>query len=79
MYRNEIKVGDIVVWQTVHDGRPVQTGRIGIVARIEGEMADVVDGSLTLADVDWNNHDVFTVDLAKLGKVNVTRYASILR
>lgn len=79
LYRNEIKVGDVVVWQTIHDGRAVQTGRIGIVARIEGEMADVVDGSLTLDDVDWNNHDIFAVDVAKLGKINITKYVSIFR
>ena len=76
-YANNIQVGDVVAWQSVHGGRSVQVGRIGCVAAISEDrmVATVVDGSLS-PDVDgWNRHEVVDVKMARLGKVNVDRYA----
>ena len=78
-YANNIQIGDVVVWQFVHGGRSVQTGGIGCVAAISDDrrMAFVVDGALTPTVNDWNNHDVKEVAIARLGKLNVARYAQV--
>ena len=75
-YANNIQIGDVVVWQSVHGGRGVQTGGIGCVAEIDRErnVAFVVIGTLTATAYDWSSHDVTEVAVARLGKIDVARY-----
>ena len=78
-FANNIQVGDVVVWQFVHGGRGVQTGGIGCVATIsdDRQVAAIVDGALTPDVENWNEHDVKEIPIARLGKLNVERYAKI--
>ena len=78
-YANNIEIGDVVVWQFVHSGRDVQFGGIGCVATISEDrrIATIVDGALTPVVENWNNHDVKEIPVARLGKLNVARYAKI--
>ncbi len=76
-FNNEIQVGDVVVWQFVHSGRMTQSGHIGTVAAINGDVASVIDGALTTDVTDWNLYEVRDVKISRLGKMNVSRYARI--
>jgi len=79
-FANNIVVGDVVVWQTIHGGRGVQFGGIGFVAAISDDrmMATIIDGALDVpAEGTWSRHEVVNVPMARLGRLNVARYRKL--
>lgn len=79
-FANNIVVGDIVVWQTIHGGRGTQVGRIGVVAAISPDRmtATIIDGALELPaeSIDYR-YEVVDARMAWLGRLNIARYRAL--
>lgn len=71
---DEIQIGDVVVW--VHHGNR-SAGGIGCVAEVKEDKshAFVIAGALTATAYDWDHHDVLEMPIARLGKLDMARYA----
>lgn len=78
-YANNIQVGDVVIWQSIHGGRGVQYGRIGCVSAISEDRmtATIIDGVLTPTVENWNRYEVVDVKMARLGRLNIARYQKL--